>query len=235
MLKPLQSITAKLVDVVAPARCMGCFRTNTWLCDKCLSRFETTQLTCIGCNQEQPRGRTCPECKHSISLTGVVSVGRYESPLLRRGIYWFKFKGVKDIAEPLAHLMLSRMPVISALKQLQQNAALVPVPLHKRRMLERGFNQSLELCEIISYALKIPVYDIVDRTKQTWTQAKLPETLRNNNVKDAFKIKSGTKISRSKLIIIDDVTTSGSTLDAVARPLWAKGAKEVWGLTIARG
>lgn len=214
---------------------MGCLREDIWLCNSCFSGLETAPLSCVGCGIEQPRGKTCLECRKSISLTGVISVGKYESPLLRRGVYWLKFKGVKDVAKPMANLMISRMTVISPLQQLQQSAALVPVPLHKKRMLERGFNQSLELCEIVSAALKIPVWDIALRTKQTWTQAKLPDALRNKNVKDAFKVKAGAKISRSKLIIIDDVTTSGSTLDAVAKPLWAKGVKEIWGLTVARG
>lgn len=214
---------------------MGCLRVDDWLCDKCFSGFKIASLSCVGCGREQPRGRTCLDCRRLISLTGVISVGKYESPLLRRGVYWLKFKGIKDVAKPLANLMISRMAAISPLQQLQQSAALVPVPLHKRRILERGFNQSLELCEIINQGLKIPVWDIVERTKQTWTQAKLPDAQRSDNVKDAFKIKADTKISRSKLIIVDDVTTSGSTLDAVAKVLRVKGVKEIWGLTIARG
>jgi len=239
LLKSLKSIGLNLgdalVDVVAPPRCMGCLGVDDWLCDRCFSGLKAAVLTCVGCGSEQPRGKICRECRRSMFLTGVVSVGKYESLLLRRGVYWLKFKGIKDVAKPLASLMMARMTIIAPLKQLRQKVALVPVPLHKKRLLERGFNQSLELCDVIGNALKIPVCDVAERTKQTWTQAKLPDDLRNDNVKDAFRIKAGGGVSRPKLIIVDDVITSGSTLDAVAGPLLAAGAKEVWGLTVARG
>ena len=234
MLESAKIIGSNLIDVIAPPRCMGCLRVGDWLCDEWFRELKQTPLVCVACRKQQPRGKTCRECRRLMSITGVISVGKYESPLLRRGIHWLKFKGVKGVAKPLASLMISRLAVIAPLKQLQYDAALVPMPLYKRRLSERGFNQSLELCDIIGEALNIPVYDIVERSKKTWTQAKLPDSLRNNNVKDAFKIKTRMSV-KPKLIIVDDVTTSGSTLEAVAKLLWAQGVREVWGLTVARG
>jgi ComF family protein len=215
---------------------MGCLCEDTWLCDKCLHNIETVPLVCMDCKTNQPRGRTCHKCKQSLSLTGVVSVSKYESIVIRRGISWLKFKSIKDLSKPLAHLLISRLTIIAPLMQLHKDTALVPVPLYRTRLQKRGFNQSLELCNVISHALKIPVHEAVTRNKRTWTQARLPTSLRTNNVNDAFEINDSINIERYKrIIIVDDVTTSGSTLNAVAKPLWSTKPQEIWGLTVARG
>jgi len=118
---------------------------------------------------------------------------------------------------------------------LLKSAVLVPVPLHKQRLKQRGFNQSLELCEAMSKLTDIRTNDCLDRSKKTWTQAQLPPDLRIDNVSGAFRLKEELSLADKIVIIVDDVATSGATLNEAARPLWEAGAKEVWGLTIARG
>jgi competence protein ComFC len=231
-----KNLGISLGGVVAPPRCMGCLREETWLCARCRRDIAKLPLSCVVCGKDKSRGVTCFDCRDETLLKGLVSVGPYSSTALRRGIHWLKFKGVKGSAESLAKLLIPRLKVIATLSKLQRDAALVPVPLHKRRLRQRGFNQSSEIAQVIEQYTGIPVMNVLMRHKSTWTQTKLPPELREENMNNAFTLRevSGLKDKRL-LIIVDDVTTTGSTLSAAAKPLKGTGIKEVWGLTVARG
>jgi competence protein ComFC len=125
----------------------------------------------------------------------------------------------------------------------------IPIPLHPRRQRERGFNQSALLAEALSRDTKIPVADILVRHKSTWAQSSLPPELRAANIKNSFSLKEtyfdDIPIGRRLVILVDDVTTSGSTLRSAADALFPASAKasagkpahfkSIWGLTVARG
>jgi len=193
-------------------------------------------LSCIVCGKDNARGVTCIDCRKRTLLRGLVAVGPYGSTSLKRGVHWFKFKGVKGLADPLAKLLIPRLNIIGPLASLQKEAVLIPVPLHKRRLRQRGFNQSLEIARVLERYTGIPVMDILIRRKATWTQTKLPSELREGNVSDAFSLEEISGLENRRLqIIVDDVATTGSTLSAAAKPLKEVGAEEVWGVTIARG
>lgn len=224
-----------LADIFAPARCMGCLREGEWLCSACSREIIFSPLVCVGCGKQQPQGRVCQECRKKMALTGVVSVGVYGSDLLRRGVHWLKFKGIVDVAPALAYLMAARITTIAPLAELRRTTALVPVPLHSSRLKQRGFNQSELLAHELSKWLDLPMWPIVQRRKKTWTQAMLPADLRADNVRAAFELKEEEKLAAERYIVVDDVTTSGATLSAVADLLWDGGTKEVWGLTVMRG
>jgi len=224
-----------LVDIFAPPRCMGCLREGEWLCSRCQREIIMAPLVCVGCGKQQPQGRVCKTCRKKLALTGAVSVGVYGSDLLRRGVHWLKFKGVVDVAPLLAYLMAARITTIAPLAELRKTTALVPVPLHSSRLKQRGFNQSELLARELSQWLGLPMWPIIQRREKTWTQAMLPADLRADNVRGAFELKQQEKLAAERYIVIDDVTTSGATLSAVADLLWDGGTKEVWGLTVMRG
>ena len=215
---------------------MSCLQEETWLCVKCRRNIIKFPLSCVACGKDSARGITCFDCREKTFLRGLVSVGPYSLTSLRRGIHWLKFKEVKGLAEPLAKLIIPRLTAIAPLAQLQKNAVLIPVPLHKRRMRQRGFNQSLEIAQIIEKYTGILVMDILVRHRFTRTQTKLPPELREGNMNDAFALKEINKLNNRRFfIIIDDVTTTGSTLSAAAKPLKEVGVKEIWGAVVARG
>jgi ComF family protein len=166
---------------------------------------------------------------------GLISVGPYTSALLQRGISWLKFKGITATAKPLAELLLPRLLVIAPLEQLQEQAVLVPIPLHKRRQRERGFNQSAEIAFHLSNLTGIATASLLDRPKATWTQSHLPKELRQQNVTGIFTYVETADPTKPLAIIIDDVTTSGSTLTAAALVLKQANFPLIWGATIARG
>lgn len=214
---------------------MGCLVEGTWLCEQCWERIPSAELCCVSCGRRNVRGLTCRGCHKNTILDGVISAGPYSTPLFRRGVEWLKFKGIQRIAPTLARLLISPLTVIAPLRELTHTAVFIPIPLHNRRLRERGFNQSLELAHALSSYTAIPVHEALVRTRATWAQAKLPPELRRENIRGAFAIAQQLPENIKHCLLIDDVTTTGSTLSAAAALLKAVGVPEVWGVTVARG
>lgn len=171
---------------------------------------------------------------------GVVTAGSYRNPALRRGIHWLKFKHIRPVAKTLSWLVVPQITKIAPIEHLQTSAALIPIPLYKRRQKQRGFNQSELIAHHIAGLISIPMIDALVRQRSTWSQANLSQELRERNVAHAFTIKKEPDIAHMlkrfhTIILVDDVTTSGSTLNAAAEELKALSDASIWGLTIARG
>lgn len=227
------------VTLFAPPRCLLCLGAGTWLCYSCQQTVArvTYSAPCIGCHTvTAARGLTCNRCRHKTSLQGVQSVGPYTTYWLQRGVHWLKFRGIRDVAPTLAYTMTWRLPLIAPLSQLQQQALFVPIPLHPRRRRHRGYNQSEDLARYLSTLTAIPYLPpLLRRVRSTWSQALLPTELRSHNMADVFVSDEPLPVDRSLIILVDDVTTSGSTLSAAAAALPHHRDRQVWGLTVARG
>jgi ComF family protein len=113
--------------------------------------------------------------------------------------------------------------------------ALVPVPLHSKRQRDRGFNQAEELAQLLSRHCGVPVWRGMRRVRETATQANLSRRERLRNPQGAFALRRGFDLPGVRLLVIDDVLTTGSTMDACARTLLEAGAGRVAGLAVARG
>ncbi len=230
-----ECLASGLKDVIAPARCIGCLKEGTWWCKNCRQGFVYSPLSCVVCKKERSRGITCTGCKSKTTLAGLVTAGCYSSPVFRRGVHWLKFKGVLDVAETMANILIPRLVLINTLKELQKQAVLVPIPLHKHKLRARGFNQSEKLAEIIGENTGVPVIEAVERIKPTWTQTKLPAGLRKENLIDSFAVKEALPADRKYCLLVDDVVTTGSTISEAARVLAADKNKIIWGVAVARG
>jgi ComF family protein len=137
-----------------------------------------------------------------------------------------KYEGRRSLARPLAALMRHR-----GADMLQGAACVVPVPLHKSRRRERGFNQAVDLAA----HLGLPVVTALGRVRATATQTGLPAAQRHRNVRDAFGLTpAGLRLAGATIVLVDDVSTTGATLEACARALKEAGVVEVRALTAAR-
>jgi ComF family protein len=141
---------------------------------------------------------------------------------------------VEAVARDLAEVAVPIVPRLGPIDVLQKNSVFVPIPLHRKRQAQRGFNQSLLIAEHLHRLTLIPCADILQRDKSTYAQSKLPDNLRRQNIANAFSCESR-QYNVKTAILIDDVATSGSTLNAAAKTLKKSGFREVWGLTLARG
>jgi ComF family protein len=167
--------------------------------------------------------------EHS-SLSKLISVGSYDGTL-RDIVHALKYQGRRSIAVALARLMR-----ITARDLLATADCVVPVPLHWRREYARGFNQARE----IARHLGLPVVDALTRSRATTPQVTLSADERHANVAGAFAVRRVTllraapRLEGCRAVLIDDVATTGATLEACARMLKAAGAAEIYGLTAAR-
>jgi ComF family protein len=153
------------------------------------------------------------------------AIGAYDGAL-RAILHALKYEGRRSLARPLGALMRHRGTDV-----LAGAAFVVPVPLHPSRRRHRGFNQAADLAR----PLDRPVVHALRRVRATPTQTGLPAAQRHRNVRDAFALtRAGRAIRGSVVVIVDDVSTTGATLDACARVLKGAGALEVRALTAAR-
>jgi len=161
----------------------------------------------------------------------------YKNPLIKNLIKRVKYEPfVKELAKDLASLIIAHFQLLDPPPNFGGgDYVLVPVPLEKRKLKWRGFNQSEEIGKEISKFLNIPlINDILFKIKETLPQVELSEKEREENIKGVFIIRNRKKISGKKILLVDDVYTTGSTMKECAQLLKKAGAKEVIGIVIAR-
>jgi ComF family protein len=170
-------------------------------------------------------GASCPRCRRRPQLVSLArSIGPYEGTL-RAIVHALKYDGRPTIARHLAARMRDAGADVLAGADL-----VVPVPLHRSRERARGFNQARELAR----HLGLPVADALARTRRTPSQADLPAARRHANVRGAFEWRQGVAVKGLTIVLVDDVSTTGATVNACAGPLLDRGATEVRALTAAR-
>ena len=169
--------------------------------------------------------RRCPRCRRrSPPVTRGAAIGPYDGSL-RAIVHALKYDGRRSVARPLA-LLLARHG-----KPLLEDAdVVVPVPLHRSRQWTRGFNQAAE----IARHLPLPLSHALTRIRATPSQTDLPAGKRHANMRRAFALARGARVDGLVVVLVDDVSTTGATLDACARALLDGGAREVRALTAAR-
>ena len=182
------------------------------------------------CGLPQSSGILCPQCVGlNSALDGIRSPFQFEG-VVRSAVHQLKYRNIRALATPLAeylHAYLTANPVPAEV--------LVPAPLHRKRLKERGYNQSNLIACKLGGLLDLPVVaDCLIRQKYVSPQAGAASvTERRANMVDAFVCRNN-KLTGKAVIVIDDVATSGATLEACATALKAGGAASVWGVTLAR-
>jgi len=201
------------------------------LCAKC--RRSLPRLfppICPKCGRPQASGVACPHCiRWSSSIDGIRAPFRFGG-VIREAVHQLKYRNLRILAPPLAEFMRDCM---------EQNGipadVLVPVPLHPKRLRERGYNQSELLALELGRLASLPVRtDQLARCKYASPQARTNSVEeRHANMAGAFVCK-GSDLKGSRVLLIDDVSTSAATLDACAGALKASGVSSAWGLVLAR-
>lgn len=237
-----------LLDLLFPKFCLGCQKQGYFLCDDCKELLDILEFDYCLCETKPilllpdsssglPRqSGKCQKCKQK-TLSGLYFALGYEKPLAKKLIHQFKYKPyIKSLAKPLAKILIEHfIKTGKNTEQIWKNSVLVPVPLDNKKLKLRGYNQSEELAKELSKIIKIPVLsDVLIKTKNTPPQMGLKKEEREKNLQGVFAIKDSPAIAKNKIFLVDDVYTTGSTMQECAAILKKAGAKSVWGITIAR-
>jgi predicted amidophosphoribosyltransferase len=246
------------LNLFFPQLCLNCQRERSWLCDDCQAILEIQSSTfCPICLKKVSDFKTCPSCKRKTNLSGLFWALSYQDPLVKKVIQRFKYEPfIRELSQSLAYLIISHLLLIGLNENWLREFVLIPLPLHKKRKKWRGFDQAEEIAkeiskyfnpvkdsgdrenpqkENISNGIKIPVLNnVLIREKETLPQVDLGKENRKENVKNAFSCLKPDLIKSKKIFLVDDVYTTGATMEEAARVLKEAGAKEVWGMVVAK-
>ena len=212
------------IDAVFPKRCAVCGFRGSWVCHQCLAE---TRLF------DPP---WCPRCGIPVSgrcrcsfvpdfIERLRSAGPYDG-WLRESVHLVKYQGESSRADHLAALLA---PVLVDLGHVD---ALVAVPLHRHRLRERGFNQAGHIAEALAKIAGIPVWDALSRIRDTPHQVGLSADQRAENIHGAFRFRETPSMKPARVVLVDDVFTTGATLRECAAVLEAAGVSSISALTV---
>lgn len=214
---------ASLLEVVLPPSCAGCSRYGTVLCGGCENDLRPASDPTVSFLAADAASLGGSE----VEL--VVSAFRHEG-VARRCLQRLKYGGARRLADPLARAAL---PAFDDLLAVSGPAILVPVPVHVTRARERGYNQALLLAGALGAARQLPVVELLTRPRATQRQHALDRTARLANLRSAFAA-SARRAQPGRVIVVDDILTSGATMEACASVLHEAGVRLVYGFAIAR-
>lgn len=219
----------------------------TWLCPGCNTLLEYPNVVCVDCELSLPRIRDpfclrcgtafpqhwkvkiCPEChQHKHRITAIRSVYEYEglaAQMVKEAKYLRKGRYLRYFADQL--FVLARTEFPPSIK------AVIPVPLHRKREWTRTFNQAEILAIRIAKLWDLPVWNALKKISKTKPQSSLSGSTRRSNLQNAFKFRNSKRVHKS-VLLVDDVITTGSTLNECARILRQNGVKRIYAVTIAR-
>lgn len=240
-------------DILFPIFCLECGKEGEWWCDECLSRRNFPPvLKCPSCGAATPSGRVCASCGGGCFLDGAVALTFYnEGEPPAELIKLLKYKYAEETVEVWRKIFqkvfgdTSRLPpplqelVLNEVKEGGEGEVFVPVPLHPRRERERGFNQAAVLSRVFVEEIKKSgrqawlLENALSRCRYTSQQTRLDKEARAKNMSGAF-VWTGQSPCPAKVLLVDDVFTTGATLRECAAVLKSAGAKEVWALTVGR-
>ncbi|MCK4708276.1 MAG: ComF family protein [Gammaproteobacteria bacterium] len=235
----------RILDIIYPRRCVLCLQTQPHqinskldLCVACQSDLLPLTSACYQCGiplEDSKPGQLCGQClQKRPAFDHVISIYHYQNPLIWL-IQQMKFHNKPTIAYLLGQLMAKQLAFFLPLKNFSKPEVIIPVPLHYKRQYERGFNQAEEFAKIISTRLDCTIdTQFLERSLPSQQQSGLDAGQRRKNVKGIFRIKNKKQYSYKHIAIIDDVMSTGSTVNEIAKTLKKAGVEKVDVWVLAR-
>ena len=245
--KLINKIKNLFLNLFFPKKCVFCQKKGVYLCYDCLSLIEiSTQQFCPFCfpPKPTPSGECCFFCKKTKTLSRLYFATSYQNFMVKELIKKFKYSPyIKELGENLAFLIISHLQLLEnkpefLISSKKEKFLLVPVPLEKEKMKMKGFNHAQILTKILSSYLKIPFEEVLTKKRKTKSQTTLSSKKeREENIKGVFEVKKEKEnlIKNKIILLVDDVFTTGATMEEISQILKTKGAKEIWGIVVAKG
>lgn len=219
-----------LLDLLFPPRCVGCQRMGVWLCTDCLEQVgRVNGPVCRHCGRPFRGNGLCPACQGETFALQQVRAPFFFEGVIQRAVHALKYRGRHVLAGPLGGLLADFLRGLD-----WPAAAIVPVPLHPQRKRARGYNQSALLGRAVAARTGRALQEEgLARRRDTRPQVGLDGPARRENVRDAFSWQAPAP-PPEQVLLLDDVYTTGATMEACAQALRAAGAVEIRGLALAR-
>lgn len=225
------------LDILFPPLCLNCQKSvddrNKLICEKCLSliKFNNT-LFCPVCRARLPENK---KICHYDSQYLLAAAGNYDDTVLQNLIHCFKYKYLKGLAPVLGEITLKYLGILNLTSLNLKSFIVVPIPLHPKKERQRGFNQAKLIAEFLAQELNLELIEPLKRVKNTEQQAKLKDQdERIKNINGCFEIKNPEQIGHKNILLIDDVFTSGATINEAVKILKANGASKIITLVLAK-
>ena len=234
-----RNIGRKILDSLYPRHCPICndivARKNTKACQSCVEKLSIVkEPRCKKCSKPLEGSETeyCFDCQHKSHYFDEGYAILLYDETMQRSMAYFKFHGRQEYGDFYSELLLKAAHRIVKRWQVE---VLLPVPSHRQRINKRGYNQTEIIGRALSKGLSIPIRtNLIRRVKNTKAQKKLNIDERKKNVKNAFVV-SEKASDYHRVLIIDDIYTTGSTVDEMAKELRKRGVKKVFFLTVCIG
>jgi ComF family protein len=234
MRKQISEFLNLVQDLLFPIFCLGCGLEGNYLCAGCEQIMQRARFQiCPVCARRSAGGQTHEHCRAPGKLDGLTAAVVYKDPLAKKLVETCKYGMVKDLAGAFARVMAEEI-----CRQIPRHGlagfVLVPIPLHRKRLLWRGFNQAELIAKDLGAYLNLAIDpDCLTRSKFARPQAELKDKDRPLNVRGAFQAAAG--LPGEKFLLVDDVANTRSTLNEACKALKSSGAKTVWAAVFAQG
>jgi ComF family protein len=230
------------LDLLFPRQCLSCKKADTWLCEACFSYVKPNiHQVCYLCRRTSEKAKTCnihTSDDPARQLDRLLVAAHYSgNPIIKKSIHTLKYANKpEDIANKLGRFLSETLALHLSIFHVP-HCVFIPIPLHPKRLKSRGYNQAELITKSMREAFNHPLiidHQLLTRSKHTSSQvSSSTRKARLENLKEAFQINGKTDPAKI-YILVDDVVTTGSTLEECCKILKEDGAREVWGLVLAR-
>ncbi|GAB4218641.1 MAG: ComF family protein [Candidatus Microgenomates bacterium] len=229
-----------LKDILFPKFCLGCSRPGVYICHHCQKKllYIKTQK-CFYCKKTSLYNLTHINCLKKLYIDQVGSIFYYND-FLKKIIKNIKYRYAKEILKELFKIIkVENIGFLELYKNIKDEIFIQPIPLHKSRFNERGFNQAQIITDYLSGFIDYPAVDYLERVKQTKNQAEIKDKYKRfQNVRGAFRLRKNIDlglIKNKRVILVDDVITTGHTVNEAAKIFKKAGVLKVYCFTLAQG
>lgn len=226
-----------LIDFLFPKFCLGCGFVGAYICRSCFKKLKSLDRSrCLYCKRESYLGLTHPGCLQKLYIDGTLSFFHYNY-LMKRIVKNIKYRLATGVFEELSlNLKPSYLEKLFSMKKLLIGASIQPIPLTEKKLKSRGFNQAQLVAEFFNSVLGLETGNFLARVADNFPQAALSTGLaRYKNIRGVFKLRPGQNIKNKKIVLVDDVVTTGATVGEAAKVLKQAGASKVYVLSLAQG
>lgn len=231
MNKIFEGLYILVLDLLFPKKCINCGCPGDWVCESCIKeiKFVSTD-TCFFCGRISEDSKICKKCHKYVAIDAIFSSVLYDSKVIKELVHNLKYVGIQGISELLGEFLVQR---VGRSKISIKDFVVVPVPSHPKRQKQRGYNQAELIARYFCKRIDLSGGLALEKIVETKPQVSFGREQRMQNIAGSIACCDQKLILGKKVLLVDDISTTGATLSECAKVLKIAGAKEVRALVVA--